>query len=71
MNNPYFLSALVGFVTYIVQMILYKTKNQATEKIDLLKISLFVTICTFILLNFYEKAPSPVLSEPFISSGEV
>lgn len=70
MNNPYFLSALSGFSVYIIAFLIKKSGNKEFDKSDIIKLSLFVVIATFLLLNFYEKAPNPVLKEPFISSFE-
>jgi hypothetical protein len=70
-NNPYVLSVSSGLVIYIIQVLLKQNKGEKVDKMESLKMSLFVTIGTFLLLNVYEKEKYPVLSEPFISSCEV
>lgn len=70
MNNPYFLSALSGFVVYITQLLIKKSKGEKTDKMDMIKIALIVSIGVFCLLSFYERENPPTLNEPFISSLE-
>lgn len=71
MNNPYFLSALSGFIVYITQLLIKKSKGEKADKLDMLKLALIVTIGVFGILSFYERERPPTLNEPFISSSEV
>ena len=71
MNNPYFISAISGIIVYIVQLLLKNSKGETIHKMDMVKISLVVSIGVFAILGFYEREKLPILTEPFISSSEV
>ena len=57
-----------GVCVFFGDIMLKKISNQSVNISASLKLSLFMLIITFVILQFYEKEQSPILSEPFISS---
>ena len=67
-NNIYLMSVIGGLSVFIGNTFLKKVSNQQVNKIESIKLSLFMSIIILLILQFYEKEQIPILSEPFISS---
>ena len=69
-NNPYFMSLLIGILVFIVMSLYKKSKNEDVNRTECFKMSAIFSLLSFGALQVYDKKPSPIMTEPFISSLE-
>ena len=66
-----FIALGAGLSIFIVMSAYKKNKNETVDRNEIAKISLFVAAIVFGVLLVYNKPMEPVLSEPFMTGGEV
>ena len=66
-----FISLGAGISIFIIMSAYKKSKNETIDRNELAKVSLIVAAIVFGVLLVYNKPMEPVLSEPFMATGEV